>query len=954
MPIQKPGKTLEQQILSAIAKTNRKRLEKAGVYGKESRINPPSQLDEIKMVLSNPEMYQEMINELEIGAADSAEMKVSSREWDQYRTEFESLRKIPVTEEELDKAITDVSKQLQIKMPELIRKTFGKGMTDINDIKAQFRKELEGVTDKANIDNVAKRFNDLVNSRYDNAINKMFSVKENPRTGNLSGGALEKAIREFEQIYPSELTKDVKTLSDLAELSSRDIGDWKVSFADHIVRFLGIPNTAEFPLAQKVANTISKSLDTLIEQEIQNGKDEALEKASALLEEQLPSSAKPKSRSVIERVYRLANRGVLDDATIYNAIRDVNPGINLPEYDPDFAANIRKQGDLIAQIPFDRPRMVEQQKMNREFMKKTRVKFIDAAIGWGYFSQLSGINTWGMVNPIGNIFNLVPQVIAWSAINHHNAHRIMGNLIYAFTHQARDEAALAFKEGVTPTKAEKLVKSSAFENASIEANPWFGRIADKAKYLFRALDATDVFFNRLAFYAYLGKSGLSFNDSEARQAALQNARDQITSLGLEDRSGKLAAIWADDMMLGLVDQKILSVAETKAKMATFTQPPQGALGEFVSLANKAAESKNPWIKVSKFLALPYTSILANYFNEYLNYTPWGLLRYVSSGLPEGNILRTAAESYRLKDQSGIDVGVDKDLIWKSIGGTMFAMYLLAIKPDGEDDKNWIDFYGDGTTFTRDQKNQLKQAGWRPNTVKIFGVYWDALLNPMGLWLAWLGKIRDMERAGKMDEGAFAYVSSAFTGVISATMNQTYLKSMNDFYEALQGAERGTQLARYFSRQTIGTASNPAIVRNINQLLNPNLPNQTSADEIIVGNLPFANMFMRPALNYWGEPMQGQRIPTERVASPERDPLMILLGNKGVRLPDRGKPFNKGKPFDDDQLYEYNRLTGQYFRKEIERKLPVIERLNTEEADNLIEDLSRQSKGKAKREVLSGR
>lgn len=931
MPITKV-RTAENAILSAMSKTVKGRLEEAGIFGQEERPTLPTRVQQIEMILGNPEMYSEFVMNMEAEVASMYDKGANDPLFRERQGVFDELRANPVDTSVLQGAAQELMKKFKVRIPELIRKTWGEGRQSIVTIKEDFRKTLKDVTDNEPIINrLVENLDQLITSKQEEALNKLASVSET-KSGRLSSTGVQRAISAY------ALDTDIKNIANIAKLSAYDYGEYKRTMAQYFSDKLGVPDTEDYPLASKLANTLSKSLDALVSQANTTDKGKLME-AAERLKNGLPEKAQNNFTSTLEKVIQAANRGFLDEPAIYEAVRQVHSGLNLPKYNPEFAAEIKERADLISMMPEGtKHRNQEIEELNRMIESKTPISAKDMAVSYGYFSMLSGPTTLLVTNPVSNFANLIAHSFIWSAQSPSNIGRIFAGIAQAASTSAKYEAGLALKTGYTPGRFNlKYMENDPMEIASPDLNPAFHKFSLVGKWPSRILKATDIYFNRLAFAAALGASGVEPSSDQARASALEEASRELNEQGINDPDGLRTKIRAEEILLQMkgVSRSDIEGADEKALTATFNQKPKGLAGQIAGVFDSLGD-KNLVIRAM----VPFTRVVANVLNEGLNYTPVGGFRAAFSLKQDGMFSEWRTEAGQW----------DKDIAYKAAIGTavMGAMAVLFGNELGKEDP-YIAVYGAGPADPN-LRRQMRDMGWKPFTIKIGGNYYNYLLTPLAIACAWVGVAHDAKRDGKKDQDYLDYGMSLLGGAFNATMGQSFLSGVSDFFDALTAPDAGKAMGKYTSRMA-GSVLVPNIIRQIDAMYNPELPEARSFKDQLIAQIPIVKHGLNPMLNVFGEPIEVNATPQARIVTGQKDGTLAFLTRKGISVPSYGRNSMIGnQPMTSEQYYQFVKLAGPKLKNEITRNLPLLGRMDKQEAQDLVDSIATNVKAQAKSEI----
>ncbi len=441
-----------------------------------------------------------------------------------------------------------------------------------------------------------------------------------------------------------------------------------------------------------------------------------------------------------------------------------------------------------------------------------------------------------------------------------------GNVKAAIEYLQEDsslEILFGSKQGTLPERVSKTIQTTK-SRPGTEATTGFG----VGKFTNRLLRGGDAFFYRLAHDAMAaavlakqarlqGKTDAEIADiisenlfmsgtraSEALIRAEKSLKDAFGDGGYSQNDVTRGALELLDQQL---PENVRNEADRWGSLATYTQELNGVFGTLAKGVKSALEHAVVPTKYGELQVLrpffPFVDIVANVAETGLEFSPAG-------------ILKAAAQKNRAQQ---IEIGTNA-ILGSALGAILFGL----ANDKSDDDDPVIAIYGSGDPLRPERKNQLRQIGWRPYTIKIGDNYIPYQETPL-YWLSAFGSYFDNKRwNSKFGEKAGEnYLRMLIGGIGSSFLEQGTLKGLSAIFDTLKG-ESGSMTSG--SAQFLGVfLPGGAIARDLDRIFNAQfqevVPEGTSPRsqmaQNFVGsvfkNYPVAGeMINRPLLNGFGE------------------------------------------------------------------------------------------------------
>jgi hypothetical protein len=525
------------------------------------------------------------------------------------------------------------------------------------------------------------------------------------------------------------------------------------------------------------------------------------------------------------------------------------------------------------------------------------------------------------------------------------------------------DAVYAIKTGLHPSDLEgKYPVTSLIESLDNKTSPVMFKLARFGDipilkllspiYIFRFLKATDLFFRGGAMEAALARYGVKAPTEEEYAKYLQAAVDDLESQGLKVKADSVEAhkraIEMMDEETASTNAYVFEQAYQDSMASVFTQKPKGLIGKAARMIGSFSDS-GPLAALATKPIVPFTNVVANVFNEQLNFTPIGFLRQKFGG-----------EEWMVRDVDG-QLVEDKTLLNKAVMGTALTslIALLAVPgDDDDDDRPFFAIYGAGPRDPEKAK-VWKENGNRPWSIRIGDTVLNYLVTPfalgfgaIGQWYDYLREAKEHERetgvAAKVD--LIVDVAAGIIGsVFASTLNQSFLSGVPQFAEIANSRDPG-QAFKNFAQSTVSSAVTPGYIREFFTSFNIEAGGITIAStkqyeaKTFIGSV-FRNMPMvgpsinLPALNRWGEPIDRNRtfvfgrFVGKSVAP---DPVYEIAVNRGIDMPGFRGTNRIGKAqMSYTQTYEFIQEAGKILKTLDKQSELAYKTLPKEEAEALM-------------------
>jgi len=390
------------------------------------------------------------------------------------------------------------------------------------------------------------------------------------------------------------------------------------------------------------------------------------------------------------------------------------------------------------------------------------------------------------------------------------------------------------------------------------------------------------------------------------------------------------ANWRRRRVAQIIDEgrlpELREQAHQYALRATFNNKPYGLLGAVARGFNQIRREA----PILNFV-VPFVNVVANVTNESLNYTPVGTFRAalahggrVGSWAFGGNIYGRPASQEEI-----LDLHTKAAMGTAMLGGVIL---LGALGMGHEDDDERFQLHGAGPDDPA-KRNQLRETGWIPYSVRIRGRWYSYGNTPLAIPLAIGGNYLDAQRYGKFDQvDALSRVAWAVIEAGHVITQQSFLDSASSLFGALDRNSPGRAGDRVLQEASRSATSFvvPNALRQIDRMFNPTVYDAASVQANLVNGLPFVRAMGRPALSALGEDVS--RSPLTRLTSAEKgDEIWQVLAAKQawVTVPDPRDGLTK------DDVYAIVKERGPMLKTMLKAALPTIQKLPPDQAKRIV-------------------
>jgi hypothetical protein len=751
---------------------------------------------------------------------------------------------------------------------------------------------------------------------------------------------------------PDAVPMDLKVLGKVIreEIGVRELARMHYTDAEAAATSLAEKLAKELGLTPAVAEAVAAR----VKEEVRRASADAKRKAVASIVARANRKTRKAVQSAAERLIGASNMGALDNETAYKALQK---SLKLPEFSPEFAAEIRRRVDAMQKLPEGMERQEAIAHIMGYVARQTGISATDIGWGFAYANMLMGLGTHA-VNVVDTAFNVLGNLYSEALVDPKSAADMLIGLGTG-AYRGLFDAAGILKTGVTVgTRLHKAEGFRPLELLAMEAKWW--NPVHIAKYVGRAMSAEDI----VQFRAVEEMRARQLANRQARAEGItgwRNIRNRVDEI-LKSRPADYAAAeaqaaqeiprsgWrrnrrAAEIIEQQRDPSLVEQSAATGRAWTYNQPPMGSLG----VAAGAMNYFSRYLPIFRAV-VPFTDVVANVFSAKLDWTPWGFKR--------------AAFGQFGREVHGTEAPTGKDraaLIAKAATGTLALAGLLALALKHKDDEDpKFAIYADGPSDFG-KRAQWIAAGGMPYTMRFGNQFISYRHTPFMLVGAIVGAWADAERDKRLDDRALLEKTSLVIGAIfDVMMSQSFLSGLQEFMR-----DMGQPSANGFRKFIASTTRlvTPSLIRDVESLFIPVRSEATDTGEALTVNLPFVRAKTNPPkLDVLGEPVKARLPVMSRFASRRNDdPVWRLLSERQLYVPTIGGTTTlreadswKKRRAQRDELYELNRISGPIIRQQIEANLGTLRTEPRDQAQKRLKKIADYAHAVAKRQVMQAR
>lgn len=717
--------------------------------------------------------------------------------------------------------------------------------------------------------------------------------------------------------------------------------------------------------ARELAIEIGKEFDKIATKK----KREFLNKKISSLEKALQPKVAKQKQQLYDKIIELTNARTLTHKEFEDLYSQY---FDLPQLNTDQISKITDLANKVQNAKGPEAQSKATQDLLKYQSSLSGINMADVAMSIWYANVLSGLSTQTM-NVYANFTETAGEL--WTSVidDPKKAKRMAMGLFQGYGKgllQAKD----VLKTGYTPVRDSKIDNQNVLERYTLPGGHW--NPYNYLKYIGRVMAASDIF-------AYAGLKEMR-SQQLAMAMALKEGKDSPTSLiekraneilyNTKERSIEAEITASKEGLTGDAKQRrvfelmeegrpeaLTEDAKDFAAQGTFNYDPVGIMGALTYGINQVSNVVSiKGIKPISFI-VPFTRIIANVTNRYLDWSPWGLVRAAKGGVGYKNPLLgdRFVKEYTPEERR-------REVI-KAVTGTigMIAMYALT-EPD-EEGNSLIEITADGTGDYK-KNYELAETGWQPYSVKIDGKWYEYKNTPLAIPFAWIGYHRDTQKY-KDEKSDGDKLGIMMYGSVKYVMDMSFLSSLSDFFTAFsKDHSEGAGFLEKAGKATARTAKSFVIpnlftqlARSYEELNDLPLKQTKSIREDLVRDMPVLRDNLNDMYNALGEPVypdQNKKYIPFKV-NPESDDKVwkLIIDNQAwIGTPKKNqivydRKLKGERSMTEDEYNAFAILSGQKIKKKIEENYKALIKMDKGAVQDKIKDYKEVARKSAKYEVI---
>lgn len=655
---------------------------------------------------------------------------------------------------------------------------------------------------------------------------------------------------------------------------------------------------------------------------------------------------------------RQINLGLWDNEAFRNAVA---PQFGVRAVTQEASSRIYAAAQVAQAAPEGPQRQTKYRQLAQMVSREAGVPPMEVIRGWWYASVLSGSGTQAR-NFIGNAAQLVDNFVAFSSRSPQDIPRLISGLLRGMAQNATGEFGAVFLRGQESTgRASEDIRNagSAAETLSGDSRLW-ARLFSNSKYVGRFMSAVDSFF--YAANAEMMAQFMAVRAGRTEGVSTRQEMNDYISSALKLAPGDMAAAMAQaqaeasagqlvDRHQGTVNRRAYQIlseqrpADIRQEMhrfaleATLNNIPEGVLGAIATSIINLRERFPVLTPV-----VPFVRISANVTNMLLDHSPAALVKLIAAR-PDGYRI-LGYDGLRYPNRRLTEEQFQQLRAKVVIGGTATIALAIAAGMHLDDDEPPFQITGSLDSLDFEKRRQLAEQGIKPYQIRFGNVGVDYRQTPLAMMLTMIGSVMDGIRYSKFDEKEDQVKYSALMASgATVIVDQSFLSGLQSILD--RGTYGGkTDIGARFARGAASTIGGmmPRMFKDFDQMVNPDLKQAKGFWDNLLKEMPVARWSLQSRKNVLGEDVQRQAWPWSATISTANPDLVWQELNRkaqaGVFLPvpsASARILKNGErvKMTDEEFDEYTTLTGEGYRKALEKDLSKIQKMTPEQFEAWI-------------------
>jgi hypothetical protein len=769
-----------------------------------------------------------------------------------------------------------------------------------------------------------------------------------------------------EVIDPSKIVKNaIKDLdinvSELIKKHYTEVDATKKSLTDKLIKESGLTEQEAIELSKEIQREFDK-IATKKKREFLNSKIKSTERA-------LQPKQAAKKKQLFEKITELSNARTLSHKEFEELYADY---FDVPKLTEKQVDKITELSDKIHNAKGQEAHGKAVQDLLKFQESIKGFDFGDMAMSIWYSNILSGLSTQTM-NISANFMETAGEAYTSMVQNPRRAPSLMKALFKGYG-QGLLMAKDVLSSGYTPTKGVKIDVQGALERYNLPGGAW--NPYNYLKYVGRVMSAADIFAyaglkemrsQQLATSMAIkeGKSSPTQSIEKRANEILFNTSERVAQAEVKATEEGLKGEDKQRRVFELIEesrpQEIVEDAKDFASEGTFNYDPVGLLGAATQGLNHMINMTSiKGVKPLSFV-VPFTRIIANVTNRYLDWTPWGLVRAAKGGVGYRVPIYgdRFAKKYTPEERQ-------REFI-KAVSGTAAMAAIFAMTEPDDEDKSEIQITADGTGDYK-KNYELQETGWRPYSVKIGDKWYEYKNTPLAIPFAMVGQIRDAQRY-KGDKDLSEKVSIMASGTAKYIMDMSFMSSLSDFFTALgkshdEGAgfiDKTSKSAARVAKSFVVPNLFTQLSRSYQETMDMPMKQAKTVLEEIRRDMPYLRDNLNNMYNTLGEtiyPDQNRKYLPFRVSAEDSDKVWNLISNNQawVGMPSKNQivydaALKGERKMTEEEFNEFAILAGKKTKEKILKNYDFLMRSSPGKVQDEIKAYKEKARKSAKYAIM---
>jgi hypothetical protein len=774
-------------------------------------------------------------------------------------------------------------------------------------------------------------------------------------------------LQKDEVVDPTKVVKsalkdsDIK-MEDIITKHYTSVSQSKKSLLDKIVDDAG--------LDRNVAKDLVAEIETAFDKLATQKKRQYLQKKISRAEKLVAPKAAKKKEQLHEKIIKLTNQQVFTSKAFEDIYAE---SFDLPKLTPEQIQKITELADRVQTAKGAEAKNKATQDLLRYQEGIKGINWSDVGMALWYSNILSGLSTQavniyaGFAETAAEVYTSTVQLLAEGKPK--DAAKLAIALFQGYG-KGLLSAQDVLKTGYNPVRNDKVDVQGILERTTFKGGVW--NPYNYSKYVGRMMSAADIFAyagikemrsQQLAMRMALkeGKDSTTVDMQKRANEILYNTKERVEEAKIQAEQEGLKGLAKKRRINEIVEESrpadLNEDAQDFAARGTFNYDPEGLLGTLTHGINYVTNTASiKGVKPLQFI-VPFTRIIANVTNRYLDWTPWGAVRaargqmgYENPILGDKHVKVFTPEERR------------RELI-KSITGTAGMIALFAMTEPDEEGDSAMEITADGTGDFK-KNYELQETGWRPYSIKIGDKWYEYKNTALAIPFAWIGQYRDAQKYHGQ-QGWEDKLSIITMGSAKYLMDMSFLSALSDFFSAFgkEQQQAGSWLEKA-GKSTARTAKSFVVPNAYTQLARSyqevsDLPMKKASGVLddLVRDVPVLRDNLQNMYNSLGDPVypdQNRKYYPFKMKGDQNDKVwdLIIKNQAWIGPPSKttliyDESIDGERKMTDDEYNKFAILAGRLTKKRILDHYDELSAMKASEAQERIKDYKEGARKSAK-------